>query len=228
MSVLFTMAKFYRDAERYEDTCHYMRLYVQELVADGKHLNTEERTQLDAAYKCVSASLRKVIKMLKGTFKEHPNDTYGLALDEYKLEAQKKLTLVCNEILELLENTLIPGAEKENNMEMLICYRTMAGDYHRYLAEITDGSAQQAGIYYKLAHEDAQKLSPTSVVRLGVANNYSVYCYEVLDDPQRACDISLTASSDASVELDTLAEKDKEACQCIIQVLIANCEHWSI
>jgi 14-3-3 protein epsilon len=217
MSDMFAMAKISNTAERYEDMCHYMRTYVQELVNDGIHLTDEERTFLDIAYKRVSGSLRTVLEML--------SDASGF--DEHKKEAQMKLSLVCHEILEILEKTLIPAAEKDNNMDLLVCYRTMAGDYHRYLIEITPGSVEQSGKYYAIAYLDAQRLSHTSVARLGVANNYSVYCYEVLKDTKRACHISQTASDGASAELNTFKGPEYEECLRIVRVLVENRKLWS-
>jgi 14-3-3 protein epsilon len=215
MSVLFTMAQVAKYTKRYEDMCHYMRLYVQELAADRTNLNAEERIHLDFAYKRVSTSLRNVITMLNGRLKDHPKDTYESTFYKHKQEAQKKLTLVCNEILEILEKILIPGAANENNMNTLICYRTMAGDYHRYLAEGTDVSVQKSVEYYTLAYQDSQKLLTASI-------RYSVYLNNITGSPEKAFHTAKTAFDSAVTELYNLAEDEYKANIPIMKVIRHN------
>jgi hypothetical protein len=104
----------------------------------------------------------------------------------------------------------------------------MAGDYHRYLSDMVDESIQKAGKYYAQAYADAEKLSPTSFARLGIANNYAVFCHEVLHDKGKARLISKTACIDAAEQVDTLIGTDYNECKCIIQVLAANFDRWSL
>jgi 14-3-3 protein epsilon len=227
MSVLYVMAKTACDAERYEDACHYMSLYIHELATKNQSLNTEERSIFDVAYKRVSASLRVVINTLNGILKDPVYSNVKSTFMAHKKEAQRRLSLVCNEILAILEETLIPAAETQNSLHPLICYRTMAGDYHRYLSGLIDESVQKAGVHYAQAYADAQGLTPTSVVRLGVANNYAVYCYEVLNDKEKACCLSKKASAEAAAEVHTLTDTDYTDCMVHMQILFANFKHWS-
>jgi 14-3-3 protein epsilon len=227
MSVLFVMAQTASGAERYEDACHYMHLYTQELEENKQFLKTEEGNLLNFVYRRASGSLRNVIKTLNQILKDPTNDIFKSALKKHKKEAHTKLTLVCNEILKILEETIIPAFEKQSNVDALIHYRTMAGDYHRYLSETVDGSIPKAGEYYALAYTDAQYINPASVVRLGVANNYAVYCYEVLNDKEKACSLSKTAADAAAANVDTLTGTDYKVCMSIIQFLIANFKKWS-
>jgi 14-3-3 protein epsilon len=228
MSVLFIMAQTASAAERYEDTCHYMRLYIQEQVENNKlYLTRNERDILDLAYKRITSSLRIVIQRLDGILKDPTYDNLKSAIQEHKKEAQMKLSFVCNEICSLLEQTLIPGAEKHRNTHMLIVYTTMAGDYHRYISGLADESIQQAGKYYAQAYAYSQHTSPTSTVRLGVANNYSIYYYDVLNNKEKACSIAKAAAKAAAAKVNTLTEKEYNECMCVLEVLTANFEHWS-
>ena len=67
------------------------------------------------------------------------------------------------------------------------------GDYHRYLAEFATGSdrkeaAEQSLTAYKSANDIATvDLPPTHPIRLGLALNFSVFYYEILNSPDRAC-----------------------------------------
>jgi 14-3-3 protein epsilon len=229
MSVLWVMAQTAWGAERYEDTCHHVNLYAQELVRDKKSLTVEEKNILDGAYKRVSATLRETIKTLSELIKQSTNEVFKSALQGYKKEAEAKLSLVCNEMLNLLETFLIPAAQRTSSYETLICYRTMAGDYHRYLAKHVSESVHKAGAYYEQAYVAAQEhLSVTSGVRLGVANNYSVFCYEVLNDKERACSLSQIALDGGAAEIDTLDSSEYNECMCTLQVLMTNCKLWSV
>ena len=55
----------------------------------------------------------------------------------------------------------------------------------------------------KVAKDD---LAVTHPIRLGLALNYSVFMYEVLNDPDEACKMARTAFEDAIAELDNVAE----------------------
>ena len=65
------------------------------------------------------------------------------------------------------------------------------GDYHRYLAEFATGdkrkdSADKSLESYKAASDVAvTELPPTHPIRLGLALNFSVFYYEILNSPDR-------------------------------------------
>ena len=77
------------------------------------------------------------------------------------------------------------------------------GDYHRYLAEFAIGdkrkeSADKSLEAYKAATEVAQSdLAPTHPIRLGLALNFSVFYYEILNSPDLACHLAKQAFDDA-------------------------------
>ena len=104
----------------------------------------------------------------------------------------------------------------------------MKGDYHRYLAEfaVTDkrkGSADQSLEAYKNATEVASTdLAPTHPIRLGLALNFSVFYYEILNSPDQACHLAKQAFDDAIAELDTLSEESYKDSTLIMQLLRDN------
>ena len=51
------------------------------------------------------------------------------------------------------------------------------------------------------------ELTPTHPIRLGLALNFSVFYYEILNSPDRACHLAKQAFDDAIAELDTLSEE---------------------
>lgn len=107
------------------------------------------------------------------------------------------------------------------------------GDYHRYLAEFATSNdrkeaAENALIAYKSASDIAMsELTPTHPIRLGLALNFSVFYYEILNSPDRACRLAKSAFDDAIAELDTLSEESYKDSTLIMQLLRDNLTLWT-
>ena len=78
---------------------------------------------------------------------------------------------------------------------------------YRYLAEFQSGdsrkeSAAKALEAYTSASSIANSdLPPTHPIRLGLALNFSVFYYEILNSPDRACHLAKQAFDDAIAEV---------------------------
>src|SRR6266436_3665057 len=107
------------------------------------------------------------------------------------------------------------------------------GDYHRYLAEFATGdkrkdSADKSLNAYKAASDVAvTELPPTHPIRLGLALNFSVFYYEILNSPDRACHLAKQAFDDAIAELDSLSEESYRDSTLIMQLLRDNLTLWT-
>ena len=72
----------------------------------------------------------------------------------------------------------------------------MKGDYYRYIGEYTKGEgnkkvADSALEAYNNATEQAEKeLKTTNPIRLGLALNFSVFYYEIMNKPSKACEMA--------------------------------------
>ncbi|XP_034508221.1 14-3-3 protein theta-like, partial [Ailuropoda melanoleuca] len=117
--------------------------------------------------------------------------------------------------------------------ESEVFYLKMKGDYYRYLAEVacnderkkTIESSQQA---YQQAFDISKKeMQPTHPIRLGLALNFSVFFYEILNSPEQACSLAKTAFDEAIAELDTLNEDSYKDSTLIMQLLRDNLTLWT-
>ncbi|XP_029602828.1 14-3-3 protein beta/alpha-A [Salmo trutta] len=87
------------------------------------------------------------------------------------------------------------------------------------------GNSQEA---YKDAFEISKKdMQPTHPIRLGLALNFSVFYYEILNSPEQACKLAKTAFDDAIAELDSLSEDSYKDSTLIMQLLRDNLTLWT-
>ena len=118
-----------------------------------------------------------------------------------------------------------------NHYNVLFFYRK--GDFYRYLAEFTVGdekreAAEKSEVAYETARDVTSKSFPaTDPIRLGLALSYSVWYYEILNQPDKARSIAKQAFDDAIVELDTLSEDNYKDSTLIMQLLSDNLTLWS-
>jgi 14-3-3 protein beta/theta/zeta len=81
---------------------------------------------------------------------------------------------------------------------------------------------------YKDAFDIAKaEMQPTHPIRLGLALNFSVFFYEILNSPDQACHLAKLAFDDAIAELDTLNEDSYKDSTLIMQLLRDNLTLWT-
>merc|ERR1712110_1258369 len=109
----------------------------------------------------------------------------------------------------------------------------MKGDYYRYLAEEAIGdSRSEVGDDSQKAYQDAydiskSKMQPTHPNRLGLALNFSVFYYEILNSPEKACQLAKEAFDEAIQELEKLQDSDCKDSTLIMQLLRDNLTLWT-
>jgi len=228
---LLTAARIAEAAERYEDMCEFLHKLVKIKSGDKETLSVDERNLLSVAYKNVVGTKRQSWRMLtQGNFDDLDKDQ----LAAYRGIVEKELEVVCNEVIDLLGLTTQvvkdSGDGDENTKEDLVFYLKMSGDYHRYLSEFMPNAEHNttAEKYYKEATEVADDYLPeTHPTRLGLALNYSVCCYEILDKKEHACEIAKKAFDSAIEKLDNLNDSSYKDSTLIMQLLRDNLTLWT-
>jgi len=107
----------------------------------------------------------------------------------------------------------------------------MIGDYYRYVAESADASKieevkQGALEGYTQADALSKNLNACNPIRLGLALNYSVFQYEVLNDHKRACELGEAALTEALEKIDDVDEETFRDAKSIIELLKENLSLW--
>jgi len=121
-----------------------------------------------------------------------------------------------------------------NDVETLVFYMKMCGDYKRYLAEIIEDptekskAAKESASFYEEALNCAQaRLAPTHPTRLGLSLNMSVCYYEILGNSQEACRLAKEAFDAAIQKLDSLANDTYKDSTLIMQLIRDNLTIWT-
>jgi len=223
------MAKLAEQAERYDEMVEAMKKVAKLDV----ELTIEERNLLSVAYKNVIGARRaswRIISSIEQKEDNKGNSAHVARIKEYRGKVEAELANICNDILSVLDQHLIPSSASG---ESKVFYYKMKGDYHRYLAEFATGdsrkgAAENSLAAYKSASEIAvTELAPTHPIRLGLALNFSVFYYEILNSPDRACQLAKQAFDDAIAELDTLSEDSYKDSTLIMQLLRDNLTLWT-
>ncbi|KAL7835011.1 hypothetical protein SRHO_G00292580 [Serrasalmus rhombeus] len=222
-------AKLAEQAERYDEMVESMK----SVAGKDVELTVEERNLLSVAYKNVIGARRaswRIISSIEQKEESKGGEDKLKMIREYRQTVEKELKSICNDILDVLDKHLIPAA---NTGESKVFYYKMKGDYHRYLAEFATGNdrkeaAENSLVAYKAASDIAMiELPPTHPIRLGLALNFSVFYYEILNSPDRACRLAKAAFDDAIAELDTLSEESYKDSTLIMQLLRDNLTLWT-
>ncbi|KAL5546667.1 hypothetical protein UlMin_006354, partial [Ulmus minor] len=183
------LAKLVEQAERYEERVKFMEKLIN---------------LLSVAYKNVIGSLRatwRIVSSIEQKEEGRMNNEHVVLVKNYKSKVEAELSTVCAGILGILDSHLIPstlsGESKVFNLKM-------KGDYHRYLVEFKVGDERKyaakdmmlaykaAQILWKLFNFDIAlvDLALTHPIRLGLALNFSVFYYEILNSSEKACDMA--------------------------------------
>lgn len=224
--LLVGLAMLAEKAERYDDMCFYLKELVVSKTSRSETLEEEERNLLSVAFKNVVGALRSSWR----TFQNQDETTFPAELvNKYSRRIETELENKCLEVLDILSNKLVPSV-KDNKDECEVFYLKMCGDYYRYLAEFceNDDYKEQAKTNYENAMNVATDcLTETHPTRLGLALNFSVCYYEILKQPQDACNLAKQAFDQAIQKLDTLNDANYKDSTLIMQLLRDNLTLWT-
>jgi len=224
---LIYMAKVSEQTERFEDMLNYMK----QVVSQGQELTVEERNLLSVAYKNSVGSRRTAWRALEAIEQkeESKGGRHTNLIRDFKKKVKEEIDQFCIDVLTLINNSVLKNC---HSAESKVFFLKMKGDYHRYLAECSNGEGQtkiaQDGLAaYTEATGASGDLKKTNPIRLGLALNFSVFHYEILNDPTKACSLAKQAFDDAIAEIEELNDDEYKESTTIMQLIRDNLTLWS-
>lgn len=226
---LISFAKVSEQAERYDDMAKAMK----KVTENEKKLSQEWRNLLSVAYKNVVGARRSSWRVICMIEQKAETENRKQISKRFRKDVEKELDTTCKEVLQLLDDFLLQNTKDE---EEKVFYLKMKGDYWRYMAEYKDGDEgkerEDAIDKAQKAYENAmsvakEHMQPTHPNRLGLALNYSVFYYEILNSPDKACCLAKDAFDEAIHELDTLHGEECKDSTLIMQLLRDNLTLWT-
>lgn len=196
-------------------------------------LTVEERNLLSVGYKNIVGARRaswRILSSIEQKEESKGNEHHVKRIKEYRQKVESELSTICSDIMTVIDEHLIPSCSAG---ESTVFYYKMKGDYYRYLAEFKSGNEkkeaadQSLNAYQKASSTAEAELAPTHPIRLGLALNFSVFYYEIMNSPERACHLAKQAFDEAISELDTLNEESYKDSTLIMQLLRDNLTLWT-
>ncbi|KAL3845790.1 hypothetical protein ACJIZ3_003193 [Penstemon smallii] len=223
------LARLAEQAERYDEMVEAMN----KLARLDVELTLEERNLVSVGYKNVIGARRaswRILSSLEQKEESKGHEQNVKRIKSYRQRVENELTKICMDILAVIDEHLIPSS---STGESSVFYYKMKGDYYRYLAEFKSGddrkeAADQSLKAYEAATSAASTdLAPTHPIKLGLALNFSVFYFEILNSPERACHLAKQAFDEAIAELDSLNEESYKDSTLIMQLLRDNLTLWT-
>jgi len=219
------------EASRWADMAEAMRT----LVVETQALERDEQELLALAYRNLLQPIRSAwhtISSLLPSPDPNPCTLRGgkeAAIRRYREKLEAEVLGVCEEVIALLQPLQVAS---RHDAASLVFLHKMAGDHHRYMAEVTTGAerarAEANAISAYVAGSSLAKrvLAGSSPLRLGLALNYSVLCHHHLDQLAQAITIAQSAVEAADVGLAGLSREDREESGSKRGLLVANLKEW--
>ena len=131
-------------------------------------------------------------------------------------------------IVTIAKNKCLPLAAVDESKAF---FQKMVGDYYRYVAEsahdaILDEVKAGALEGYSQSTTLCKGLNACNPIRLGLALNFSVFHYEVMNDHKKACQIGEDALTNALENIDDVDEEVFRDAKSIIELLKENLSLW--
>ena len=224
------LMKLFQKTERYPEMVKAINKYVEQIPV----LNEEERKLLCDGYKNIISDKRNGLRLLSNLSKKEEEEgkqiNHKKQINIIREKIESELLSIFEEVHSILDKYLIPNAQ---NTETKVFYMKIKADYYRYHCEFAENDAfeeakDNAERIYKEAYDLALKdISIYNSIRLGLALNYSVFEYEIMDNKNDAYNIAQKAYDEVMKVVDDL-EKDRTSENLLlIQLLKENLNLWN-
>jgi len=219
------MARVAEQCERYDDMVEFLRPILKE---KGGDFTVEERNLLSVGFKNLIGGKRTAIRTI-AAIEQNPKYTkFAGALTAYKRKIELEMQKNCQDIIDMIK---ADAMKSSSDIEGKAFFLKMVGDYYRYMAESAQGDvldkARNGALQnYKEAETAGKELAACNSIKLGLALNFSVFYYEVMQDSKQACQLAETALQEALNKIDDVDEETFRDAKSIIELLKENLTLW--
>lgn len=228
---ILLLCRMAEQCERYDEMIDFVRHYISKCSGE---FSDDERNILSVAFKNLVGVRRtawRVLNSIETKESRRSNADNQARAASYKDKVEGELRSFCREILRLIDSELMP---KTASNEGKVFFVKMKADYYRYICEFAQGqykeeSLKSAQECYQQALDIAEGcLDSTHPSRIGLALNYSVFNYEILNQHADAIKIAQKAFDEGIANLENLTDEQayKESTM-ILQLLRDNISLWN-
>merc|ERR1712048_691895 len=214
------LARVAEQAERFEDMVNFLKAAIAQ--KGGEDFTVDERNLLSVGFK-------NLIGFQRGAIEQNPKySKFSGSLQGYKTKIEQELYDRCMDIVDIVNSKCMGLASDDESKAF---FTKMVGDYYRYVAESAKDEVKEkvkngALEGYTSAQQHSQTLNACNPIRLGLALNFSVFYYEVLNDHKKACELGEKALADALEKIDEVDEETFRDAKSIIELLKENLSLW--
>lgn len=224
------LARIAEQSEQYDDMIDILKPYF-ELKSVEEDLSSEERNLLQVAYKNAVGLRRIAWRAAKKASITNKFAPYNEHIVEYMTRLENELVNICKDLLNLIAKHLMPRAKRTQNIEAIVYFLKLQGDYFRYVAEVSEGERHEKGVErclkcYNEGIEQAEQMQPGDPTRLSLQLNFSIFCYESLKEQDQALEMATQAIEEAEENMGEIERSKQSESQTIKQFLKENVTQW--
>ena len=226
---LVYLAKLNEKIEHSEEAFYYTINYIRLKPV----LSNDERNLFNNICKSFLNTKRKSHRFYKSqVLKETKKGKFENVkfLEELIEKIESEINSILNLTLELIDTQILPNSKK---IEAQVFYHRLKADLLRYKAEVSyaeekdlilDLTEQSYNEAYMLSEED---LPISSIVRVGLALNFSLFYYNHRDMSEEAIIIAKTCFEEACKVVDEIDEIEGKDYILLVQLLKENIVFWT-
>jgi len=225
------MASLAEQAGRFDD----MVKFVNAAIKNTNELSPYVRSLFALSYRNAVGSRRTSWRAL-AALEHHEASTAGVRdpkteqVRKYREIIEQEIIDYSTAMIDTIDKVILPVTLSS---ESKVFFNKLRGDYYRYLAEVTSHEAHKKAVdnaqkaYTKAFDISLVELPTTHPTRLGLALNFSVFFYEILNSPEKACLLAKAAFDDALSDINGLEEQGYKDAASIMQLLRDNLSLWT-
>ena len=132
------------------------------------------------------------------------------------------------DIAAAIKEFCLPHAQEDESKAF---FYKMIGDYYRYTAENSPADKLEevkagANEGYQQADMFCKNIGACNPIKIGLALNYSVFHYDVMDNRKKAIELGELALMEALEKIDDADEETFRDAKSIIELLKENISNW--